>query len=134
MARTVPEWVGKTDDSKAPPRVRLRIYEAHKGICFLSHRPIQAGEKWELHHVIGLEAGGENREDNLAPVLVEPHKKESKRQQAVKKKVNRTRKKHLGITAPKKQIQSPGFPKAGKKPRIQKQEVKRQRPLYRSVS
>lgn len=49
-------------------------------------------------------------------------------------KANRNFKKDNGLTRKKKPIPSQGFPKAGKKPRIQKQEVKRQRPLYRSVS
>ncbi len=40
MTRTTDEWIGKTDDTKAPPRVRRRIFDAHKGICFLTKREI----------------------------------------------------------------------------------------------
>lgn len=133
MARSIAEWIAKHDDTNAPPRVRLRVYEAHNGICWLSKRKIEAGEKWELHHKVALIEGGENRESNLAPVLVAPHKAETKRQMAKKKKVNRTRKKHLGIAAPKQKIPSPGFQKSSKKSRFTKAPLE-PRQLYGKVS
>ena len=98
MARNLPEWIGKSDDTPVPPRVRLRVFERYNGICQLSKRKILIGEEWHCHHVVGLEEKGENRESNLVPALVEPHKRENARQQAVKKTVNRIRKKHIGIS------------------------------------
>lgn len=97
MAREVDEWVGKTDDSKVPPRVRLRIFNAHDGICHLTGRKIAAGEKWELEHVKALILGGQHRESNLAPALVEAHKRKTAMEMAVKAKIDRVAKKHLGI-------------------------------------
>ena len=74
MTRSVEEWIGKSDDTPAPPRVRLRVFEAHGGICFLSGVKIRAGMRWELHHKVALIRGGKNCESNLAPVLYKPHK------------------------------------------------------------
>ncbi|MCP4108364.1 MAG: HNH endonuclease [Desulfobacteraceae bacterium] len=132
MPRSVPEWIGKTDDTKVPDRVKLRIFDAHKGICWLSKRQIQAGEAWELHHIKALIENGENRESNLAPVLTQPHKAETKRQRAVKKKVDATRKKHLGITKPKQKIPSQGFQSSRKKSRFPKEPLKPKQ-FYRSA-
>jgi hypothetical protein len=120
MARSTPEWIGKTVDTPVPPRVRLRVWDKHLGICQLSLTQIKTGEAWECHHVVGIEEGGENRENNLVPALVEPHKRETARQKALKKTINRQRKKHLGITAPKRKIRSAPFQSSGKQARITK--------------
>ena len=53
-------------------------------------------DKWECDHVIALINGGEHRESNLAPALIEPHKQKTKADDALKKKIARTRAKHLG--------------------------------------
>jgi 5-methylcytosine-specific restriction protein A len=97
MTRSLDEWIGKTDDAAVPPRVRLRRFDAFGGICYLSGRKIRAGEKWELHHIIALINGGQHRESNLAPVLADAHKKQTKLDVAEKKMLNRKRSKHLGI-------------------------------------
>lgn len=74
MARAVVEWIGKTDDTPAPPRVRLRIFIREDGVCKLSGRRILVGEPWQLDHEIAIINGGKNRESNLFPVLVDKHK------------------------------------------------------------
>lgn len=98
--RSVPEWIGKNDDSPVPPRVKARVFEAHHGICHISGRRIMAGEKWDTEHVLAISLGGENRETNLAPALVEPHKIKTKADRRQKAKNDRVRKKHLGIRRP----------------------------------
>lgn len=100
MSRQVEEWIGKTPDTPAPPRVRLRVFERHKGICYLSGRKIGAGDKWQLEHPQALINGGENRESNLAPALVEPHKAKTAEDVKQKAKNDRVRKRHLGIKKP----------------------------------
>lgn len=97
MTRAVGEWIGKTDDSPAPPRVRLRCFERENGICFLSGVKIRAGMRWELHHGKALINGGENRESNLFPVLYKAHKAQTALDVAEKAAVYRKRSKHLGI-------------------------------------
>lgn len=112
MTRSVPEWIGKTPDTPAPPRVRLRVFERHNGVCHLSKRKIMPGEKWELEHIVAIINGGENRESNLAPALVDPHKVKTAADMAQKSKNYRVRAKHNGVElrrGPK--IQSRGFEK-----------------------
>lgn len=99
--RSVPEWIGKTDDSMPPPRVRARIFLAHDGRCHITKRKIMTGEKWQPDHVIALINGGQNRESNLAPALVEPHKRKTAADVKQKAKSARVRAKHLGIKKPR---------------------------------
>ena len=101
MTRSVPEWIGSSPDAKVPPRVRVRIFERHHGHCYLSGQKINAGDKWELEHIIALCNGGEHRENNLGPALAAAHKVKTKADVAEKSKVARVRRKHLGIRARK---------------------------------
>lgn len=97
MSRTVPEWVGRTDDTPVPPRVKLRVFEKYKGICYLSDRKIMPGDRWDTEHKIALCNGGENRESNLAPALADKHKKKTAEDVALKSLNYRKRAKHVGI-------------------------------------
>lgn len=109
MSRTVPEWIGKTDDSPIPPRVRLRVFERHGGICHISKRKIMPGEAWDCDHFIALINGGEHRESNLRPALTKYHR--IKTAEDVKEKAVTARKRmaNLGIKPKRKSIQSAGF-------------------------
>jgi 5-methylcytosine-specific restriction enzyme A len=110
MTRSVPEWRGKTDDAKVPPRVRLRCFERAGGVCHISGRKIAAGEKWELDHIKPLILGGKHAEFNLAPALVAPHREKSAGEVTLKSKIERMRQKHLGIFAKSPfKIRSRGF-------------------------
>ena len=101
MSRAVDEWIGKTDDAAIPPRVRLRIFEAHGGICHLTGRKIRPGDDWDCDHIIALCNGGEHRETNLAPAIREDHRAKTAEDVAQRAKDDRVRKKHLGIWKPK---------------------------------
>lgn len=108
--RSVPEWIGKTPDTPAPARVRLRVFEAHGGRCYLSGRKILPGDKWELEHKLALCLGGENRESNLAPALADAHKEKTAVDVGMKAKADRIRMKHLGIwPKSKRPLRSRGF-------------------------
>lgn len=96
-ARAVPEWIGSSPDAKVPPHVRLRVFDAHKGRCHISGRRIEAGEAWELDHIVALVNGGEHRESNLAPALKDKHREKTAADVAEKSKVARMRMKHLGL-------------------------------------
>lgn len=132
--RSVPEWVGKTDDHRAPGKVRDRIMARDNRCCHLCSREIGPGEKWDLDHVVALINGGENRESNLRPSHRKCHKEKTARDVAEKAKVAAVRKKHLGITAPKKPIPSPGFPKSEKAARRSPKQALPYRPLYRAAA
>lgn len=97
MSRSVPEWIGATPDTPVPARVKLRVFEAHGGVCHLSKRKIRAGEEWDCDHVRALINQGENRESNLAPALRTKHREKTALDVAEKAKIDRIRKKHLGI-------------------------------------
>lgn len=98
MARATEEWIGKSDDAQAPPRVRARVFAAHDGRCHRTGRKIMAGEAWELDHIVALINGGENRESNLAPILAgKPHREKTAEDVAIKKKTAKMRAKHLGV-------------------------------------
>lgn len=111
MARAVPEWIGKTDDAKVPPRVRVRIFEREGGKCHLSGRKIMPGEPWDLDHGVALINGGEHREKNLFPALREKHRKKTAQDVAEKSQVYRVKAKHLGVRK-QSRLQSRPFPKA----------------------
>lgn len=102
--RKVDEWHGKHDDTPIPRRVRLRVFDRHHGICYLSGRKIMAGESWQLDHILSLINGGEHREHNLAPVLVEPHKAKTIQDIKEKAQVAEKRKNHLGIKRAKRRM------------------------------
>jgi 5-methylcytosine-specific restriction endonuclease McrA len=113
VTRSIEEWVGKTDDEMPPPRVRLRIFQAHGGRCHRSGRLIRAGDKWALDHIIALINGGKNIESNLAPILEDSHKEKTAEDLAIKSKTYRMAAKHNG-TWPKSKakIKSRGFQKS----------------------
>lgn len=110
MSRSLPEWIGASDDTAIPPRVRLRVFEAHGGVCYLSKRKIMPGEAWDCDHVIAIINGGENRESNLAPALKDKHREKTAADVDTKSKTYRMRAKHNG-TWPKSKatIRNGGF-------------------------
>lgn len=111
--RAPKEWIGKTPDSKIPDTVINRVFRMFKGTCYLSGRKIRQ-QAWQVEHVIPLHAQGEHREANLRPVLIDPHKEKSKAEQKRKAKADAVAKKHNGVTKPKGNIKSPGFPEVAK--------------------
>lgn len=111
MARTVSEWTGRTDDTKAPPRVRQRIYDRDKGVCHLCKQPIKIGETWEADHVIALINGGSNTEGNLAPAHSHCHLGKTALDVKEKAKIAKVRGKHIGAVKPNSKLSSPKLPK-----------------------
>jgi 5-methylcytosine-specific restriction endonuclease McrA len=117
MTRSVPEWIGKTDDAKIPQKVRVRVFDRHSGMCHINGRRIRAGERWECDHVIALCNGGQHRESNLAPALTDTHKIKTAADVAEKAKVYRKRAAHLGIKT-RKGRPMPGSRASGLKRRM----------------
>ena len=102
--REVPEWISKHDDEPIPDRVRVRIYMRAGGRCHCCGRLILVAEAWQCDHVIALANGGEHRERNLAPILVEHHRVKTRADVAAKSKSYRIRKRHLGIQKSKRPL------------------------------
>jgi 5-methylcytosine-specific restriction protein A len=109
MSRSTPEWIAKHDDQSIPPRVRLRVFERHGGICHLSDRKIMPGEPWDCDHIVALINGGEHREFNLAPALRDKHREKTADDVRQKSVTADKRMMNLGIKPKRKSIQSAGF-------------------------
>ncbi len=101
MTRAVDEWIGKTPDTPAPPRVRLRVFDRAGGRCHACGRKIAAGDRWTLEHLKALINGGENRETNMGITCDWCLPQKNAADVAEKSKVYRTRAKHVGATRPK---------------------------------
>lgn len=116
--------VSTTARQKLSPTKRLKLFERHKGRCFLCKQEIAPSEGFVVEHLIPLSLGGTNDEANLAPVHkkcadAKTHGKDGDLAKAAKAK--RTKMKALGIKkedVPK--IQSRGFPKVEKPEKIDK--------------
>lgn len=99
--RSVPEWIGKTDDTPVPPRVKLRVFDRYDGRCQCGcNRKIMSGEAWDAEHTKAMINGGENRESNLKPWLTEHHPRKTREDVAEKSMVYRKRAKSVGIRKP----------------------------------
>lgn len=108
----IKEWIGRTDNSAVPPRVRLRVFERDKGACQCGCTiKIRPGDKWETDHIVALANGGKNQESNLRTMLVNHHRIKTASDVAEKATTYRKRAKHLGIRKPSR-LQSAGFRKA----------------------
>lgn|SRR5215472_3632566 len=116
MPRSVAEWVGKTDNTRVPFRVRLRVLDRFNGACAGCFRRILAAEKWQVDHRCALINGGPNRETNLEPLCEECHARKTLLDLAEKSKVARTRKKHLGLRKPRRPM--PGSKASGLRKRM----------------
>lgn len=75
---------------------RARLFEDHRGRCHICECKIQVGEKWEVEHVIPLEIGGDDSDDNLAPAHVKCHKAKTKADARDIAKCRRVAAKHKG--------------------------------------
>jgi 5-methylcytosine-specific restriction enzyme A len=95
MPRAVPEWIGKTPDSKVPDRVRVRVFEFFDGICQLCTAPILQARDYEVDHRKALIAGGEHRETNLQPVHFWCHAAKTRQDVCYKAKSYRIRRKRI---------------------------------------
>ena len=126
MARIVKEWVGKTDDTKIPPRVSQRVFDRAGGICHCCKLLIKVPfETWDDDHIIALINGGENRESNLAPAHSHCHIKKTRLDVAEKAKVANVRGKHIGAKRPSSKLSG----KKQSKPALTKI-VQQRRSLY----
>ena len=97
LGRSVKEWIGSSNDASPPKGVRLRILRRYNHRCYLSGREIAEGMAWEVEHIKALADGGENREANMAPALVDPHKRKSAQEAARRAKADRQGERGAGL-------------------------------------
>lgn len=106
--------VGSTPRKPLTPTQRLKLFEAHKGICCLCERKIQAGEPWIDEHRRALGLGGGNETANRGPAhkACADEKTHGKGGDiATIAKAKRQKMRHIGIRPPSK-LQGQGFTKA----------------------
>lgn len=49
------------------PQRRARIFAAHDGCCHRCKRKLGPGDDWDVEHILALENGGTDDDDNLGP-------------------------------------------------------------------
>jgi hypothetical protein len=114
--RAIEEWVGKTPDEVPPEHVQLRIWDRQNGRCYVTGRKIAPGDKKELEHILALADGGENRERNLAWIIIGAHKEKTSEENSRRAEERKVRKNHVGIkTVPTQHIASAPFPISDRK-------------------
>ena len=110
MSRSVPFWVGKTDDAAIPKAVKLRIWAREGGICSLTGRKILVGDAYDFEHRTPLSLGGRHAEDNIVLALRSAHREKSAAEATQRAKCDRIRLKHIGAFPPSKTpLKSRGF-------------------------
>jgi 5-methylcytosine-specific restriction protein A len=102
MSRSVPEWIGKTDDEKVPDRVKLRIWNRDEGHCHISGEKIYPGDDFELKHRVALILGGRHAESNLAFALTKYHRQKTADEMAIRAGNDARAKSHAGIKTAEK--------------------------------
>ena len=95
MPRTTPEWLGKTDDTKVPPRVSLRVAKRANYTCQECGIRAVPGH---ADHVQALINGGTNSEANLQWICVPCHRRKTKADLALK---SRAAKRQKSMALPK---------------------------------
>lgn len=97
--------VGTTKRGSMTPARRLRIWEAHKGICCLCGKKIDGvRDKWTVEHLRALGLGGEDTDANCAPAHEACRRGKDKVDVSAIAKAKRVKAKHLGIAKPKSSL------------------------------
>lgn len=112
--------VGTTPRKNLTPSQRLKLFEAHKGICGICTREIRSGEAWVDEHMRALALGGTNDLENRRPVHVACAAAKTSDDIASIAKAKRQKRASLGIKKEGQKIQSRGFDRVEKHRAIDK--------------
>lgn len=85
------------------PQRMARIFADRDGRCHICTREIRPGDDWQVDHVIALEAGGSDEDDNLAPACDHCHSEKTKDDHSTAGKGRRRYSKHV---VPKREFRS----------------------------
>jgi 5-methylcytosine-specific restriction endonuclease McrA len=101
--RSVSEWIGTTDDSPIPDRVKIRVFARCNGRCRDCTRKCGVGgEPSSFDHIVALINGGKHAESNLQLLCATCHAIKTKADLAEKSRVYKRRKSNAGIRKPSK--------------------------------
>lgn len=93
--------IGTTPRKPMSQMRRLRIWEAHKGVCILCKRKINGvREEWIIEHVRALVLGGADSDENCAPAHEDCRRDKDKVDVAAGAKAKRMKARHIGIKKP----------------------------------
>jgi 5-methylcytosine-specific restriction endonuclease McrA len=99
-------------------KARLTFLKSHKSICHICGGAIQAGDAWELEHVIPLAMGGDDAPENWRPAHKKCHADKTRDDLCRIAKAKRIEISHHGAKPPAKQeIESRGFQKKARTPK-----------------
>ena len=102
--------VGTTPRRAMSASRRLRIWEAHKGICCLCSAPIDGvREPWIVEHVRALGLGGADDDANCAPAHERCRREKDRADVPAIAKAKRIKQRHLGIKKPTKFRRPAGY-------------------------
>lgn len=101
MSREVPEWIGATDDTPIPPRVKVRVFERCNGHCCECRVRIVGSISPEFDHVTAIANGGRNAESNIQLLCKPCHAAKTKGDVAEKSFLYRKRLRAIGIKKPR---------------------------------
>ncbi len=88
--------VGTTPRKPMSPTRRLRIWEAHKGVCIVCRLKIMR-PPWTVEHVIPLGLGGADTDDNCGPAHEDCRREKDKADVRSIAKAKRIKARHIGI-------------------------------------
>ncbi|MDX0250248.1 HNH endonuclease [Sinorhizobium meliloti] len=86
--RSVPEWIGRTDDNMPTDACKRRILDRQGWKCAITDQEFRDGVKAEFDHIVPLWLGGENRESNLQAITKKAHQAKTATEATVRSKVN----------------------------------------------
>ena len=79
---------------------RVKIWDAHDGICHICELPIILGQPWQADHIIPRGLTGSDELEEYAPAHVDCHQDKTRNDNRTVKKATRVRANHLGIRKP----------------------------------
>jgi 5-methylcytosine-specific restriction endonuclease McrA len=123
--RTVPEWIGKSDNTQPPDSCQRRILDHQRDRCNNCGVPFGVKVKAQFDHVSPIWLGGENRESNLQALCSPCHAEKTKTEATARAKVNRLRSDRLIVKKPPKGKPLAGTFASGWKKRMDGTVVKR---------
>lgn len=89
-----------TKRKRITSKMRIEVFERHKGVCHLCSMKVVAGAEWDLSHLIPLAAGGADDESNWLVAHRSCHRVHTATVDIpLVAKVARIRAKHIGAKA-----------------------------------
>lgn len=111
MARSVPEWIGKSDDAMPGKLVRKRLRDRNGNCCWQCGSAFGPGNVAHCDHITPLIDEGENRESNLQMLCPKCHGAKTSAEAKARKKSRDIQERHFEARRPSR-LSGPGFRKS----------------------